>query len=60
MTEHNNTISQKPLRIKEELQQYFVDSSLECPYGLPYKAVYNQALFDSMPDPLMGVYLASG
>ena len=60
MTEHNNTISQKPLRIKEQLQQYFVDSSIECPYGLPYKAVYNQALFDSMPDPLMGVYLASG
>ena len=60
MAEHNNILHQKLFHIKEELQQYFVESSIECPYGLPYKAVYNQALFDSMPDFLMGEYLASG
>jgi arginyl-tRNA--protein-N-Asp/Glu arginylyltransferase len=60
VTEHNSTLSQEALRIKAELQQYFAHSAIECPYGMPYMAVYNQALFDTMPDSLMGLYLASG
>jgi len=60
MVAPNSTLSQEALRIKEELDKYFVRSSTECPYGLPYKAIYNQALFDTLPDFLMGIYLASG
>ena len=60
MAEHDNTLSLKAKSLQEELQQYFVHSSIACPYGLPFKAVYNQGLFDTMPDYIMDVYLASG
>jgi arginyl-tRNA--protein-N-Asp/Glu arginylyltransferase len=60
MAKHQITLSKEALRIKDELKKYFIHSAIECPYGLPDKAVYNQALFDNMPDFLMGVYLASG
>ena len=60
MSEHDNTLSRKAKSLQEELQQYFVHSSIACPYGLPFKAVYNQGLFDTMPDYIMDVYLASG
>ena len=60
MVEHQNTLFLEAHRIKAELKQHFIHSSIECPYGIPYTAVYNQALFDTMPDFLMEVYLASG
>jgi arginine-tRNA-protein transferase len=60
MVAHNNTLSLEAFRIKDELQKYFVHSSIECPYGMPHNAIYNQALFDTMPDFVMGVYLNSG
>ena len=60
MAAHNNTHSLEALRIKDELKEYFTHSTIGCPYGMPYKAVYNQALFDTMPDFVMGVYLDSG
>jgi arginyl-tRNA--protein-N-Asp/Glu arginylyltransferase len=60
MAEPTNSLFQEAERIKEKLEPYFVRSPLECPYGLPFRAVYNQALFDSMPDFIMGSYLAAG
>jgi arginine-tRNA-protein transferase len=60
MAEKQNNLSIEALRIKAELERHFTHSSIECPYGMPYMAVYNQALFDTMPDLLMGTYLASG
>ncbi|MDX1775296.1 MAG: arginyltransferase [Desulfobulbales bacterium] len=60
MTDHRQAISLKAERIKEELQQYFMHSSMACPYGLPFLAVYNQALFDTMPDFVMQAYLEAG
>jgi len=60
MAEKQNNLSIEALRIKAELEQHFIHSSIECPYGMPHLAVYNQALFDTMPDLLMGTYLASG
>jgi len=60
MAEHTNTLYREAERIKAELKEYFVHSSIACPYGLPFKAVYNQALFDTMPDFVMDVYLGSG
>ncbi|MBW2466673.1 MAG: arginyltransferase [Deltaproteobacteria bacterium] len=46
--------------IKNNLERFFMEAATDCPYGLPYRAVYHQALFDTMPDLLMGLYLDSG
>ena len=60
MTGLENDLPVRTNRIREELKQYFVESSIICPYGLPYRAVYHQAQFDSVPDFLMGAYLDAG
>ena len=60
MTYHGHPESLDIQRVKEELESYFVESSIDCPYGLPYQAVYHQAHFDTMPDFLMDIYLAAG
>jgi arginine-tRNA-protein transferase len=60
MTFHGHSNSLDLQRIKDELETYFVESSIDCPYGLPNKAVYHQALFDTLPDFLMDIYLAAG
>jgi arginyl-tRNA--protein-N-Asp/Glu arginylyltransferase len=60
MADHRNILTRKAEHLQEVLQQYFVQSSIKCPYGLPFRAVYNQALFDTMPDYIMATYLASG
>lgn len=60
MTYHGHSNLLDLQRIKDELETYFVESSIDCPYGLPYEAVYHQALFDTLPDFLMDIYLAAG
>jgi arginine-tRNA-protein transferase len=60
MTGPDNNLPVQTNRILEELKEYFVESSMTCPYGLPHRAVYHQALFDSVPDFLMGAYLDAG
>ncbi len=51
---------QVPPDIGENLEQYFIDISAGCPYGLPHKAVYHQALFGPLDMSTMGVFLANG
>lgn len=46
--------------IGEKLEQYFVDISASCPYGIPEMAVYHQALFGSLDNDTMGVFLNNG
>ena len=46
--------------IGENLEQHFVDITAGCPYGLPEMALYHQALFDSLDDTTMSVFLANG
>ncbi len=46
--------------IDERLEQYFIDISAGCPYGLPEKAVYHQALLGPLDPPTMGMFLANG
>ena len=60
MAEHNNILTLEAERIRSELARYFVHSSMACPYGLPFQAVYNQALFSTTPDFIMDAYLAAG
>ena len=47
-------------QIGEKLEQYFVDISASCAYGLPEMAVYHQALFGPLPSPTMDTFLANG
>jgi arginyl-tRNA--protein-N-Asp/Glu arginylyltransferase len=60
MVAQKKTLSREAERIRKELQQHFVPYSMECPYGRPFLATYNQALFGTMPDFIMNAYLASG
>lgn len=48
------------LPIGEDLHRYFVDVSTSCPYGLPYKAVYHQAMFTGLDDTSMERFFANG
>lgn len=43
-----------------QLEKYFYDVIIECPYDLPYKAVYRQAQFGSMPGEVMEFFLNAG
>ncbi|KPK27672.1 MAG: hypothetical protein AMJ61_04740 [Desulfobacterales bacterium SG8_35_2] len=60
MVVQKKRLSREAERIIKELQQHFVPYSMECPYGLPFLATYNQALFGTTPDFIMNAYLASG
>ena len=60
MAQLKNILSREGKRIKEELDHYFAKFSIQCPYGLPFQAVYNQALFAATPDFVMDTYLAAG
>ncbi len=44
----------------EELRQYFVNVASVCPYGLPHKAVYRQAICGWLDESIMGCFLANG
>lgn len=46
--------------MSSQLEKYFYDVLIECPYGLPYPAVYRQAQFGSLPDDVMEFFLDSG
>jgi arginine-tRNA-protein transferase len=48
------------MTIGQEFEQYFVDISTGCPYGLEQKSVYHQAMFASLDDASMGQFLAHG
>lgn len=46
--------------LERQLGDCFFDIAAECPYGLPYKAIYRQALFGPIPDHTMDGFLAAG
>ncbi len=46
--------------IKKQLAPYFVDAETTCPYGLPHKAVYHQALFGGLPAGIVGQFFQDG
>lgn len=47
-------------RIKEDLESRFQETAAQCPYKLPYKAVYKQGRFHNLPDRLLEVFLRAG
>jgi len=44
----------------DQYLKYFYDIAVECPYGLPQRAVYRQQQFVSLPDDLFGKFLEAG
>ncbi|NOQ45713.1 MAG: arginyltransferase [Desulfobulbaceae bacterium] len=46
--------------IGENLEQYFVNISTECPYGLATRAVYHQAVFGNLDSGTMACFLENG
>jgi len=46
--------------LSNQLEQLFYDVLIECPYGLPYPAVYRQAQFGPLPEHVMEFFLKSG
>jgi arginine-tRNA-protein transferase len=46
--------------LRNSLEQYFVDITSECPYGVPQHAVYHQAFFGSLPDTTMEFFFRNG
>lgn len=42
----NELTKQNEDSLRSSLEQYFVDITSECPYGMPQHAVYHQAFLD--------------
>lgn len=60
MAVHEQSDRPEELQLDEGLEQYFVDISVGCPYGLNHLAVYHQAMFTSIGDETMGVLFEKG
>jgi len=46
--------------MSSQLEKYFYDIVIECPYGLPFDAVYRQAQFSNLPNEILKFFLESG
>ena len=60
MAVHEQSSRPEELKLDSGLEQYFVDISVGCPYGLPHLAVYHQAMFTSIGDDTLGVLFEHG
>jgi len=60
MTFHKQSNRPEEQKIDSSLEQYFVDISVSCPYGLEQTAVYHQAMFTSIGDETLGLFFANG
>ena len=60
MAIHEQSDRPEELLLDDGLEQYFVDISVGCPYGLNHLAVYHQAMFTSIGDETMGVLFENG
>ncbi|MDW7773278.1 MAG: arginyltransferase [Desulfobulbaceae bacterium] len=60
MAVHEHSDRPEEMKLDICLEQYFVDISVGCPYGLEQLAVYHQAMFTSMGDDTMGRFFANG
>lgn len=47
-------------RFIQEVEEHLFAFSTSCQYGRPCTATYQEALFDRIPDQLMGLFLAAG
>ncbi len=47
-------------QLKPRVSRFFTEIGVACPYALPHKAVFYQALFSPLSERLMELFLASG
>ena len=47
-------------KVSGQLEKYFHDVKVDCPYGMPYTAVYRQAQFFDLPQDMMEILLEAG
>ncbi|MCK5229469.1 MAG: arginyltransferase [Desulfobulbaceae bacterium] len=60
MTLHGEERKIEFSRLLADISEYFVDIPAECPYGLGFTALYRQAFFTCLPDPIMESFLVAG
>lgn len=60
MAVHEQSDRPEELTLDTGLEQYFVDITVSCPYGLDQLAVYHQAVFTSIGDETMGMFFENG
>jgi leucyl-tRNA---protein transferase len=60
MSAGNDTSDWTLGRMSADLRKYFYDIPAQCPYDLPYLALYHQALLGFIPDAAMSQFMAAG
>lgn len=60
MAVHEHSGRPEELQLDSELERYFVDVSVSCPYGLDQLAVYHQAMFTSIGDDTLEMFFDRG
>ncbi len=60
MTQYDQQCALEFAELQPRLDDYFVSMAVECPYHLPYIAIFYQALFAPVPERIMELFLASG
>jgi arginine-tRNA-protein transferase len=60
MAVHEHSSRPEELKFDSELERYFVDVSVSCPYGLDQMAVYHQAMFTSIGDNTLEMFFDRG
>ncbi len=46
--------------IQPQLEKYFIEVDVECPYEVPHTATFFQGMFGPVPDHIMELFLAAG
>jgi len=60
MSLYDRQCGQEFAMLERQLDRYFINMSMECPYQLPYQATFYQALFGPLTDHIMEIFLAAG
>lgn len=60
MAVHEHSGRPEEFKIDSDLERYFVDVSVSCPYGLDQMAVYHQAMFTSIGDDTLELFFDRG
>lgn len=47
-------------KLKERVEDYFLDADTKCPYGLGHTAVFHQAFFAPIDEEIMELFLSAG
>lgn len=57
---YDEQCARESVQLQTQLEHYFVEMAVDCPYHLPHVAIFYQALFGPLPDRTMEIFLASG